>query len=119
MPSLQALAPDRVVHLGSVSKTLAPALRLGWVVAPRPLHQALVEAERHADIASPAMAQLVLARLMTSGDLDRHLRAVRARHRRRRDAVLTALAQHLPDLQVHGIAAGLHLLITGPHRTAT
>ncbi len=114
VPSLQSLATDRVVHLGSVSKSLAPALRLGWLVAPRPLHQALVEAKRHADIASPALAQLVLARLMTGGDLDRHLRAARVRHRRRRDAVLTALARHLPDLQIHGVAAGLHLLATGP-----
>jgi GntR family transcriptional regulator/MocR family aminotransferase len=114
VPSLQALASDQVVHLGSVSKSLAPALRLGWVVAPRPLHQALVEAKRHADITSPALPQLVLARLMTSGDLDRHLRGVRVRHRRRRDAMLSALTQHLPDLQVHGVAAGLHLLVTGP-----
>ena len=113
VPSLQALRTDRVVHLGSVSKSLAPALRLGWVVAPPPLHSALVEAKRHADIASPALAQLVLARLMTGGDLDRHLRAVRVRHRRRRDAMLDALTQHLPDVQVHGIAAGLHLLVTG------
>lgn len=112
--AVQALAPDRVVHIGSVSKTLSPALRLGWVVPPPHLHDALVEAKQWADIATPALAQLVLAHLLDSGGFDRHLRLVRARQRTRRDALLAALAEHLPQAGVQGVAAGLHLTVTLP-----
>ena len=112
--AVQALAPDRVVHVGSVSKTLSPALRLGWVIAPAHLHDALVEAKQWSDIATPALGQLVLAHLLDSGGFDRHLRLVRARQRARRDALLAALAEHLPRAGVQGIAAGLHLTVTLP-----
>jgi len=114
VPALQAMAPDRVVHTGSVSKTLSPALRLGWVVPPPHLHDALVEAKQWADIATPALGQLVLAHLLGSGAFDRHLRLVRARQRARRDALLAALAEHLPRAGVQGVAAGLHLTVTLP-----
>ncbi len=112
--AVQALAPDRVVHIGSVSKTLSPALRLGWVVPPPHLHDALVEAKQWSDIATPALGQLVLAHLLDSGGFDRHLRLVRARQRARRDALLAALAEHLPRAGVQGVAAGLHLTVTLP-----
>ena len=115
--ALKALAPDRVAHVGSVSKTLAPALRLGWLLAPRPLHEELVEERYWLDLASPALPQLALARLIATGGLERHLRLVRGRHRARRDALLAALARHLPQAQVHGVAAGLHLLVTLPPGT--
>jgi GntR family transcriptional regulator / MocR family aminotransferase len=112
--ALQALAPDGVAHLGSVSKTLAPALRLGWLLAPAALRGELVERKRWSDITSPALGQLALAQLITSGGFDRHLRLVRARQRARRDALLAALARHLPRARVAGVAAGLHLLVTLP-----
>jgi len=112
--AVHALAPDRVVHLGSVSKTLAPALRLGWLLAPPELREDLVERKRWSDLASPALGQLALAHMITSGGLDRHLRLVRARQRARRDALLDALTEHLPGARVHGIAAGLHLMVTLP-----
>jgi len=112
--AVQTLAPDRVVHVSSVSKSLAPALRLGWVVAPADLRSELVDAKAHTDICSPGLAQLVLARMMAGGELDRHLRLMHARHRRRRDAVLEAVATHLPQARVHGVAAGLHLMLTLP-----
>jgi len=112
--ALHALAPGHVVYLGSVSKTLAPALRLGWMLAPAALRAELVERKYHSDINSPALPQLTLAQLITSGALDKHLRLVRARHRTRRDALVDALARHLPDAEIHGIAAGLHLLVTLP-----
>jgi GntR family transcriptional regulator / MocR family aminotransferase len=114
VPALHALAPGHVTYTGSVSKTLAPALRVGWLLAPADLRDDLVEAKRWADITSPALGQLVLAQLMTSGAFDRHLRLTRVRHRRRRNAVLDALAQYLPAARVHGVAAGLHLLVTLP-----
>jgi len=114
VPALQGLAPESVVHTGSVSKTLAPALRLGWLVAPSELRQSLADAKRHSDLATPGVGQLVLARLIESGELERHLRLVRRRQRRRRDAMLDELSRRLPQARVHGVAAGLHLLVTLP-----
>ncbi|MDK9494246.1 PLP-dependent aminotransferase family protein [Streptomyces katrae] len=112
VPALRALAPEGVCYAGSVSKLLAPALRLGWLLVPRRLREPVVEAKRYADLGNPVLAQLVLARLMDSGELERHLRFVRRRHRRRRDAMLRAVAGHLPGARVHGAAAGLHLTVT-------
>jgi GntR family transcriptional regulator/MocR family aminotransferase len=112
--ALAALAPERVVHLGSVSKTLAPALRLGWVVAPPDVREELVVRKQWSDITSPALGQLALAELITSGGFERHLRAVRVRQRRRRDALLATVHEHLPGARVHGVAAGLHLLVGLP-----
>ncbi len=114
VPALQARAPDRVAHTGSTSKTLAPGMRLGWLVPPARLHADLVAAKHASDLGSPALPQLVLARLLATGEYDRHLRAVRARQRVRRDAVLAAVRAHLPAARVEGIAAGLHLLVGFP-----
>jgi GntR family transcriptional regulator/MocR family aminotransferase len=110
--SLRAVAPERVCYAGSVSKLLAPALRVGWMLAPARYHRAVVAAKRDTDLGNAALAQLVLAHLMEFGDLDRHLRLVRRRHRRRRDAMIAALRRELPGAQLHGAAAGLHLMIT-------
>ncbi|MFC8800369.1 PLP-dependent aminotransferase family protein [Promicromonospora sp. NPDC057138] len=114
VPALRALAPDHVVHLGSVSKSLAPAIRIGWLLAPAALQAGLVEARYWTDLASPALPQLALAHFITSGGFERHLRQVRRRHRARRDALLAALTAHLPGGTAHGVAAGLHLLVTFP-----
>jgi GntR family transcriptional regulator / MocR family aminotransferase len=114
VPALQALAPDQVAYTGSTSKTLAPGMRLGWLVPPAHLHADVVTAKHASDLGSPALPQLVLARLLASGDYDRHLRAVRARQRVRRDAVLAAVRAHLPGARLEGVAAGLHLLLTFP-----
>jgi GntR family transcriptional regulator/MocR family aminotransferase len=115
--SLQGLATDRVVQLGTVSKTLAPALRLGWVVAPDGLVDDLERAKRLADDFSPALDQLALAGLIASGEYDRHLRRTRGVYRRRRDALVSALATQLPELAVEGVAAGVHLLLRLPNGT--
>jgi GntR family transcriptional regulator / MocR family aminotransferase len=112
--ALAAVAPEHVVHVGSVSKTLAPALRLGWVVAPRDVREELVVRKQWSDITTPALGQLALAELITSGGFERHLRKVRARQRDRRDALLEAVRLHLPGTRVHGVAAGLHLLVGLP-----
>jgi GntR family transcriptional regulator/MocR family aminotransferase len=112
--ALAALAPEHVVYVGSVSKTLAPALRLGWVVAPTGVREELVVRKQWSDITSPALGQLALAEFIGSGGFERHLRRVRARQRGRRDALLAALREHLPGARVHGVAAGLHLLVGLP-----
>ncbi len=115
--ALHALAPDRIVYTGSVSKTLAPALRLGWLLAPPALRADIVEAKYYTDITSQSLGQFVLAELMASGALEKHLRLTRIRHRRRRNAVLDALAEYFPGARVHGVAAGLHLLVSLPELT--
>ncbi len=114
VPALHASAPERIAYAGSTSKSLAPALRLGWLVPPPRLYDDVVAAKHATDLGSPTVPQLVLARLLESGEYDRHLRLVRSRHRARRDALLGALRTHLPEASVHGVAAGLHLLITLP-----
>ncbi len=114
VPALQASAPDHVAHTGSTSKTLAPGLRLGWLVPPAHLYDDLVRARYNSDLGSPAIGQLVLAHLISSGAYDRHIRAVRSRQRDRRDAVVEALSRHLPHARVEGVAAGLHVVVTFP-----
>ena len=117
VPALQASAPGQVAYAGSTSKTLAPGMRLGWLIPPGHLRADLVEAKHASDLGSPALPQLVLAHLIATGELERHIRGVRKRQRGRRDALLQALAEHLPETRVQGIAAGLHLLITFPERS--
>jgi GntR family transcriptional regulator / MocR family aminotransferase len=112
--ALQGLSPERVVYGGTASKTLAPALRLGWVVVPSALAHAVATEKAMADGGSPVLEQLVLADLIERGDLDRHLRRTRAANRRRRDALEAALREHLPDARVHGVAAGLHAAVELP-----
>ncbi|ONI89721.1 GntR family transcriptional regulator [Saccharothrix sp. ALI-22-I] len=112
VPALRSMLPERVCYTGSVSKLLAPALRVGWALVPSRYLSALVDAKRYADLGNAALPQLVLAHLMESGELERQLRFVRRRHRRKRDAMITAITTHLPHAVVHGAAAGLHLMIT-------
>ena len=105
---LQGLAPERVVLAGSVSKALSPALRLGWAVAPPWLALRLRAARALHDLGSPVLDQHVLARLIASGGYARHLRLMRRRYRGRRDAFVSALAERVPRVRVHGVSAGLH-----------
>ena len=111
---LQGMDPQHVALVGSVSKTLAPALRIGWVVTPPRLLPALRAIKRDDDFGSNAINQHVLARLLESGAYDRHLRGMRRRYRQRRDAFIEALARRLPDWQVMGSAGGLHLTVALP-----
>ena len=114
--SLQGLRPEHVAYGGSVSKTLAPALRLGWIVLPGALLEAVTEQKRQDDLGSSPLAQLTLADLIARGELDRHLRRTRLLYRRRRDALLAALAEHMPSARPMGIAAGLHLAVYLPEQ---
>jgi GntR family transcriptional regulator/MocR family aminotransferase len=112
VPALRAMLAEQVCYAGSVSKLLAPALRIGWVLVPSRYRDAVVAAKRNADLGNAALPQLVLAELMSSGELERQLRFLRRRHIRRRDAMISAVRTHLPGAVVHGAAAGLHLMIT-------
>jgi GntR family transcriptional regulator / MocR family aminotransferase len=112
VPALRAALPDRVCYVGSVSKLLAPALRIGWLLVPQGYHEDLVAAKRRADLGNAVLPQLVLADLMGSGELEHHLRLLRKRHVRRRDAMIQAISTHLPRARIHGAAAGLHLTVT-------
>ncbi|MBG0826204.1 PLP-dependent aminotransferase family protein [Planomonospora sp. ID67723] len=111
---LQGLAPDRVVLAGSVSKSLAPGLRLGWVAAPPEIAAAVRLARAELDMGSPVLEQHTLADFVRSGAYDRHLRRMRREYRTRRDTLVRALAEHLPQITVHGVSAGLHLLAELP-----
>jgi GntR family transcriptional regulator/MocR family aminotransferase len=112
VPALRSTLGERVCYAGSVTKLLAPALRIGWFLAPPKYRGAVVAAKRFADLGNAVLPQLVLAHLMDSGEMERHLRLLRGRHRRRRDAMIGAIGARLPDATVHGAAAGLHLTLT-------
>jgi GntR family transcriptional regulator/MocR family aminotransferase len=112
--ALQGLDPDRVAYLGTTSKTLAPALRLGWLVVPDRLVRDSARVKHLLDVSSPPIDQRALARFIKTGDYDRHVRRARAIYRRRRDALVTALRRYLPDLPVEGVAAGVHVLLRLP-----
>jgi len=112
--SLQGMAPDRVVYVGSTSKTLAPGLRIGWIVLPPHLVKAVTSAKWLADTGSSVMDQVAFAQFLTSGQYDRHLRQMRRRYQVRRNALLSALARYLPDATVLGAAAGVHLAVHFP-----
>ncbi|MGW3495108.1 MocR-like pyridoxine biosynthesis transcription factor PdxR [Streptomyces sp. NPDC001020] len=114
--ALQGLDPDHVVYLGTASKSLAPALRLGWMVLPPALAEEVAAGEIVTDRCG-VMDQLTLAEFITSGAYDRHVRAARLRYRRRRDALAEALATRAPDVRVTGIAAGLHAVLRLPPGT--
>ncbi|MBV2354768.1 PLP-dependent aminotransferase family protein [Streptomyces sp. J2-1] len=106
--ALQGMAPDHVAYLGTASKTLGPALRLGWMVLPPHLVGAVADAKLHSDHHTETLGQLALAELIDSHAYDRHVRACRLRYRRRRDALVDRLGARW---KVRGIAAGLHALI--------
>ncbi|MBO4272151.1 PLP-dependent aminotransferase family protein [Microbispora triticiradicis] len=108
--AMQGLAPDHVVYCGTASKTLAPGLRLGWLVVPPHLVADVAAAKVLADRGSPVIDQLTFADFLARGEFDRHLRRMRPVYRRRRDALLGALRTHLPDLEPAGIAAGQHVV---------
>jgi len=93
---LTARNPDGCLYLGSFSKVLAPSLRLGFLVAPKPLFPKLLQAKQAADLHSPGFNQRVVAEVMKDGFLDRHVPRIRTLYKTQRDVMLAALAQHMP-----------------------
>jgi GntR family transcriptional regulator/MocR family aminotransferase len=112
--ALQGLAPERVLHLGSASKRLAPGVRIGWMLAPSWLSGALTYEQGLGESAPPALDQLALAEFLARGELDRHLRRMRRRYRGRRSALVSAVADALPGARVSGAPAGLYATVLLP-----
>jgi GntR family transcriptional regulator/MocR family aminotransferase len=115
--ALQGLAPNRVIYIGTGSKILSPALRLGWLLAPEAFVSELASLKHRADGGSPTIDHLALAEFLSSGEMDRHLRRMRQIYRHRRDVLVDALGEFLPQLPVGGVAAGLHLMVNLPPDT--
>ncbi|RDI49093.1 MocR-like pyridoxine biosynthesis transcription factor PdxR [Nocardia mexicana] len=110
--SLQGRASASVVYLGSVSKTLAPALRLGWIVCEPRLADELRHSRFLIDRGNPTLEQLALAELIDSGAYDRHIRHSRARYRENRQALDAAITRYRLPLHLSGIPAGVQTLAT-------
>jgi GntR family transcriptional regulator/MocR family aminotransferase len=114
--ALQGLDPERVIYFGSVSKSLAPGLRLAWMVLPGDLVPEVAEAKGSVDWSS-ALEQLTLAEFISSGAYDRHVRSMRLRYQRRRDQLVETLATRVPGVRVTGMSAGLQAVIDLPRGT--
>jgi GntR family transcriptional regulator/MocR family aminotransferase len=112
--ALQALAPDHVVYAGTASKSLAPGLRLGWLVLPARLVAQVAEAKLCADRNSSSLDQLTLAEFITCGSYDRHIRRSRLVYRQRQERLAAAVQRDAPNIRITGIAAGLHALLELP-----
>ena len=112
--ALQALDPGRVIYVGTTSKSLAAALRVGWLVVPAQLTGAVADTIRVINAWPCSLEQLALARFIGSGMFDRHIRKMRGLYRKRRDLLAAALASCAPVLQITGIAAGGHALVRMP-----
>ncbi|GAB2608210.1 PLP-dependent aminotransferase family protein [Streptomyces capparidis] len=115
--AVQGLDPDRVVYVGSASKSLSPALRVGWMVLPAHLVPEVVAAKGVREPHTGVLDQLTLADFIASGSYDRHVRRMRHGYRRRRDALVATLAARAPHIRVTGIAAGLHAVLALPAGT--
>jgi GntR family transcriptional regulator/MocR family aminotransferase len=116
--SLQGLNSTRVIALGSVSKTLAPAIRLGWVLAPARFVAGIVEEKRLSSRGAPGLDQEALALLMETGRFDRHLRRAREVYRARRDVLVAAVDHFFGPGRLQGLAAGCHALLRLPDGTS-
>jgi GntR family transcriptional regulator/MocR family aminotransferase len=112
--ALQALAPQSVVYAGTASKTLAPGLRLAWLVLPASVADDVVAEKAGADRHTGVLDQLTLADLIESGEYDRHVRRCRLMYRQRRDRLVAMLAERVPRARVTGLAAGMHAVVELP-----
>ena len=107
--ALQGLAPDCVAYVGTSSKTLAPGVRLGWILVPSHLVGEMADQHGVARAMPSTLTQAAFAALLREGAIDRHLRRTRREYQIRRSALIEALGRHLPGAGVGGAAAGLHL----------
>lgn len=111
--TLQGMDPRHVALLGSVSKTLSPALRIGWMLVPA-FWAIVLRRSETAPSLPPTLDQMAFAQLLTTGTYDRHLRRSRRAFRVRRDLLVAELKQRLPDCHLSGASAGLHLVVHLP-----
>ncbi len=114
--ALQGLAPDCVAYIGTASKTLAPAVRLGWVLVPSHLVGEVADQHGVARAMPSVLIQAAYATLLERGEIDRHLRRTRRRYHDRRNALIEAVGRRLPDASIEGAAAGLHVMAWLPDR---
>ncbi|HEX3954747.1 MAG TPA: PLP-dependent aminotransferase family protein, partial [Stellaceae bacterium] len=110
LPAIAALAPDCTIHLGSFAKSLGAGLRLGYMVAPTPLVEAMRTAKSLFTGSPPWLEQTALSEMIHSGTYAAHLARARAHYRENRDVLLASLQRHFGDVTVSGEAAGQHLL---------
>ena len=115
--TLQGLAPDHVAYIGTASKVLVPALRLGWLALPPTIAPPAAEAKWWRDSGSPMIDQLALADILASGAFDRSLRRALRSYRARRDRLVDEITRRLPTARISGAAAGLHLVLELPGTT--
>jgi GntR family transcriptional regulator / MocR family aminotransferase len=109
--ALQGVDPDRVIYMGTVSKSLAPGLRLGWLLLPDHLVEAVARQKGEIEETSGFVEQLAMAEFIVSGSYDRHIRTMRAEYRRRREQLVAAVARSSPNCAVSGLPAGLHVML--------
>jgi len=103
--------PEHVIYMGTASKSLAPGLRLGWLVVPEPLVDAVVRQKGEIQETCGFVDQLAMAEFIVSGAYDRHVRTMRAKYRRRREELVAAIARSSPNTILPGMAAGLHVML--------
>ena len=112
---LTARNPEGCIYMGSFSKTLAPGLRLGFLVAPKALYPKLLQAKQAADLHTPSFNQRLVAEVLKDNFLDHHVPTIRALYQSQRDAMLAALAAHMPaDITWNTPAGGMFLWVNLP-----
>jgi GntR family transcriptional regulator / MocR family aminotransferase len=112
--AVQGVAPERTVYLGTTSKTLVPAMRLGWIAAPTGIAATLADVQLDGSGGFTGLNAQVFARLVVSGAYERHVQRCRREYRRRQEALVGAISADLPELELLGVAGGLHLALRLP-----
>jgi GntR family transcriptional regulator/MocR family aminotransferase len=115
--ALQGLDHNHVIYLGTASKSLAPGLRLGWLVLPDHMVGPIITEKGETEETVGFVNQLAMTDFVESGAYDRHIRSMRSRYRRRRQQLVETIGRHSPDAHVTGMSAGLHVLVERPGRT--
>jgi GntR family transcriptional regulator/MocR family aminotransferase len=115
--ALQGLDHNHVIYLGTASKSLAPGLRLGWLVLPDHMVASIVTEKGETEESVGFVNQLAMTEFVESGAYDRHIRLMRSQYRRRRQQLVETISRHLPAAHVVGMSAGLHVLVEQPGRT--
>jgi GntR family transcriptional regulator / MocR family aminotransferase len=109
--ALHGIDPEHVIYMGTASKSLAPGLRLGWLVLPDRLVRAVGRQRGEREETSGFVDQLAMAEFIVSGSYDRHIRTMRAQYRRRREQLVAAVARSSPKTTVAGMPAGLQVML--------